>query len=351
MSRSLFVLTIVCVPGFVSASEPTVDSIDYGSPNSYLEVPSSLGDVDRISKHAASLKGRSDRATVRKVLQWMDANLTCDPKKAYRWRNYDVVVNEGCFGSCADQAVVCGVLLRAAGIPTIWVKTMDVQWIWDLKKGRPFESWSGHVFLEVNLGGEWMLLDPGAELIYGDYSPKSRILPGNRFAYHKGNDPKQMIMSLQWEDWKRQTQDYFERLDASMLPVNPASGISIVPQVYFVANSPYYQALTEIARSRGWSARQSFNCEYENNLPRAKGHVLLIETHKGVPIVPLDVLHQFYPDASRGLKQSDGVTEINGTTIVFVDFSKVLDVLDDGGAPSIPKSQNKADEPEPEQAS
>ena len=103
MSRSLFVLAIVCVTGLLSASEPTVNSIDYSSPNSYLEVPSSLGDVEGIAKQAASLRGRSDRGTVRKVLQWMDANLTCDPKKAYRWRNYDDVVGEGLVGSDLEQ--------------------------------------------------------------------------------------------------------------------------------------------------------------------------------------------------------------------------------------------------------
>ena len=85
-------------------------------------------------------------------------------------------------------------LLRSAGIPAVWVKTMDVEWIWDFKKKRPFGSWSGHVFLEIYLDGKWVLLDPGASRIYVDYSPHSRILPGNRFAYHKGSDPRQMVM-------------------------------------------------------------------------------------------------------------------------------------------------------------
>src|SRR6185312_7820816 len=98
-----------------------------------------------------------------------------------------------------DQGIVCCALLRAAGIPTVWVKSMDVPWIWDFKKGRPFEVWSGHAFLEIYLDRKWVLLDPGAKLIYTEYSPNMRILPGNRFAYHKGSDPKQMVTSLQWE--------------------------------------------------------------------------------------------------------------------------------------------------------
>ena len=131
-----------------------------------------------------------------------------------KWRNYDDVVCESCYGGCADQAIVCGVLLKSAGIPAVWVKTMDLDWIWDFKKKRKFKSWSGHVFLEVYLDDQWVLLDPGAAKTYENYSPKSRILPGNRLAYHKGNDPQAMVMSLQWEQWKDQTASYFDGLDA-----------------------------------------------------------------------------------------------------------------------------------------
>ena len=50
----------------------------------------------------------------------------------------------------------------------------------------------------------------------------------------------------------------------------------------------------------------------------------LIETHAGVPIVPLPVLEKFYPHASDGLKVPDGVATIGTTRIVFVDFSRPM---------------------------
>ena len=128
-------------------------------------------------------------------------------------------------------------LMKAAGVPAVWVKTMDVPWIWDLKKERPFESWSGHVFLEVYLDEQWMLLDPGAKQIYQNCSTESRILPGNRFAYHKGNDPQQMIMSLQWEPWKEQTKSYFARLDGSLLPVDIKDVASVGVEAYIIGLS------------------------------------------------------------------------------------------------------------------
>ncbi|MBN2180760.1 MAG: transglutaminase domain-containing protein [Sedimentisphaerales bacterium] len=319
-----YIIYILLTAGILHASEPTVDSVDYSAPAGYLEIAASLGNREYIISQAQELKGSSDIATIRNILSWMDRNLKYDPDIAYSWRNFDDVIKEKTYGGCADQGIVCGVLLKGADIPVVWVKTMDVSWIWDFKKGRKFESWSGHVFLEVYVEGKWMLLNPGAKMIYREYTPKMRILPGNRFAYHKGNDPKEMIMSLQWEQWKEQTSTYFRDMDESLLPVDSAGGTSISPQAYVVGNSPYYQVITQMAKERGLTVPISFNTKYDEYLPQARGNFLLIETHSGVPIVPVNVLEKYFPDASEGLKNPDGIVKIGETTIVFLDFSKQL---------------------------
>jgi hypothetical protein len=329
--RICLVCFIFCV-STIQASEPTVNSIDYSTPEKYLEIVDSLGTRDKIISRALELKGKSDLVTIRNVISWMDRNFKYDADRAYAWRNFDDAVKEKTYGGCADQGIVCGVLLKGAGIPTIWVKTMDVSWIWDFKKGRKFESWSGHVFLEVYVDEKWMLLDPGAKLIYQDYSPKARILPGNRFAYHKGNDPKEMIMSLQWEQWKDQTSKYFRNLDESLLPVDSAGGTSVLPQAFVVGNSPYYQVISHVAAERGLSVAMSFNTKYDEYLPKAKGNIILVETHNGIPIVPVDVLEKYFPEASKGLQNSDGVVKVGETTIVFLDFSKQLSKIDVGSS-------------------
>ena len=95
----------------------------------------------------------------------------------------------------ASAAEFCSV---SAGIPVVWVKTMDVAWIWDFKQGRPFTSWSGHVFLEVFVDGKWSLLNPGGNnLLPAIIRPRCGFCPVQRFAYDKGNDPKAMIMLSQ----------------------------------------------------------------------------------------------------------------------------------------------------------
>jgi len=328
--RIYFICLLLCT-GIVYSSEPRVDSVDYSNPDKYLEIADSLGDRDKIVSNARELKGKSDFITIRNVLNWMERNLKYDPDKAYAWRNFNDVIKEKTYGGCADQGIVCGVLLKGAGIPVIWVKTMDVSWIWDFKKGRKFKSWSGHVFLEVYVDGKWMLLNPGAKLIYKDYSPKTRILPGNRFAYHKGNSPKEMIMSLQWEQWKEQTRTYFENLDDSLLPLDSEDGTSLLPQAYVVGNSPYYQFITALAQKQSIAVTKSFNTQYDEFLPRAKGNILLIETHDGVPIVSVDELEKYFPDASKGLQNVDGVVKVGDTTIVFMEFSKQLSKINLNG--------------------
>jgi len=323
------VIFLVVFTGASPVSVPTVDSIDYATPEKYLVIPPSLGNEATIARRAQTLKADSDRATILNVLNWMDANLKYDADRAYEWRDYDTAVKERTYGGCADQSIVCGALLKAAGIPTVWVKTMDVPWIWDLKKDRPFASWSGHVFLEVYVDKKWTLLDPGAKLLYVDYSSKTRILPGNRFAYHKGNDPKQMIMSLQWEQWKRQTRSYFTGLDEGLLPIDPKSATRLSRQCFVIGNSPYYQALTAMAQRKGLAVPISFNTHYDRYLPRAVGHDILVETHDGVPIVDMSVLEKYFPGASHGLRAADGAVAIGDTKIVFVDFSKLVAPLGD----------------------
>ena len=323
---------VVLVAG-AAVSEPRVDTIEYAAPEKYLAIAETLGDGAEIARQAAELKGESDRETIRNVLAWMDETLKYDGEKAYAWRNFDTVVKEQCYGGCADQGIVCGVLLKGAGIPTVWVKTMDVDWIWDFKNDRRLEAWSGHVFLEVYVDGKWVLLDPGAKLLYEDYSPTARILPGNRFAYHKGDDPKAMVMSLEWEPWKEQTRAYFMALDEGLLPVDAAAVTSLEQACFVIADSPYWQMLSALAQRQGLVVRRSFNTGYDEYLPQAVGQTLLVETHDGVPIVELAVLEKYFPGASAGLDTERGAVKVAGTTIVFVEFDRLLEGNEGAEAP------------------
>jgi serine/threonine protein kinase len=117
-------------------------------------------------------------------------------------------------------------------------------------------------------------------------------------------------------------------VDLSMLLKEAASAFSGVDalerQAFIVGDSPYWETLADMAQQKGMKVSQAFNGEYDKRLPLAQGHILLVETHDGVPIVPLPLLDTVYSGASKGLKTPDGVATIGDTRIVFVDFSRLL---------------------------
>ena len=56
------------------------------------------------------------------------------------------------------------------------------------------------------------------------------------------------------------------------------------------------------------------------------GHVV-IEIHKGKPIVPKEVLERYYPNALTGISRPSRSIRIKDTTIVFVEFSEQIQFL------------------------
>jgi len=62
-------------------------------------------------------------------------------------------------GTCTEHGNVVRALLVAKGIPTIWVETIDEEWI----AGKyPKGYYSGHIFLEVYVDGGWRVLNTTA---------------------------------------------------------------------------------------------------------------------------------------------------------------------------------------------
>lgn len=130
-----------------------------------------------------------------------------------------------------------------------------------------------------------------------------------------------MVMSLQWEEWKRQTTSYFHDLDESLLAIDTKSVLDVRPRCFIIANSPYYQFFGELVRQRGGTLGRSFNFDYEKYLPEAKGNTIFVETHDGTPIVDVAILQRYFPAVSDGT-QSGNVID-GETTIVFIDVATI----------------------------
>jgi hypothetical protein len=254
--------------------EQSWPGIDYAIPSSYLSPIPHFGSWEKVKQNAANLKGPTPKYSLLKIHKWMRENLSLDERAAYKWRTFDQILHDGTYGGCADHALVFGALARACGIPVVWVKTMDVDWILEFTRKGTCKTWRGHVFLEVYLDGKWKLYDTTKSTLRDKYDVKQRILPGYRYAYQKGDNPYELILSLRWELWKKQTREYFKNFDLRRLAGEP--GAWSASRVYIAANAPVYIWLTQHCQRLGLDVRASFNTDYDKHLGQAKGHILIV---------------------------------------------------------------------------
>ena len=198
---------------------PSFDRIDYSNPKAYLFLNDKMGSRDLIMMAAKTIEGSTPEKKLLAIHHWIESRFSYKADYFNDWRTFDQMLVDGLQGGCAQYSVLFGSLTRACGIPTVWVKTLDADWIRGFRTKGTEGSWNGHVFLEIFIHDRWMLLDDTQLVLYEDYDPKTRILPGNRYAYDKGGDPYELILSARWELWKKQVRAIFSDFDLTKLPV------------------------------------------------------------------------------------------------------------------------------------
>jgi len=276
--------------------EPRFDRVDHANPQAHLALSPQVGDAARIRSLASQLKADTPAGTLAAIYQWMHRNLKHDERAAYKWRTLDEMLADRSYGGCADHAVVFGTLARAAGIPAIWVKTMDVDWIRELRAAPDsVESWRGHVYLEVHLDGRWQLLDASAMRLYPSYDPNARFLPDERFAYDKGDDPYALVLSCRWELWKEQTRRYFLALDPSVLPWSDAVDLLARWRLWIAGNRPFYRYAEEAGERLGYHVERTFNTNWSTNLAGARGKTLIVTCQGTEPVLPEELRAALLP--------------------------------------------------------
>jgi hypothetical protein len=294
--RTLAFLVVVAMSRGASAADeiptPRLDRIDYAHPEKYVALVDSLGKKTTLEKIAGEIKGDTPRAKLGAIGAWIDAHLKYDASSFDHWRDVDKLLADGTFGGCADHAEIFGAIARACGVPTVWVKTLDLDWIaWFRAHPDQPKSWNGHVFVEVNLDGKWRLYDASQKVLYDDYDVRQRILPGHRLAYDKGDDPYALLLSTRWDDWKKQTRTFVMSLDMSLVPVGEGVGAvagarpAASGTVYVVARTAEWNAFARRFKQLG-SPISGGDAEFGKWLPKSRGGVLIVVSVAGEMILP-----------------------------------------------------------------
>ncbi len=285
---------------------PKFDRVDHAKPEACLALDPKAGSERAIRAIADGLKRRTPEQTLEAVDLWVARTLEWDPEEFDGWRTVEKMVEDGTYGGCADHAMAYGTLLRACGIPTVWVKTMDLAWIERFRSGAfdpSKDTWSGHVLLEVHLGGAWRLLDAQGRRLWMRYDPEARLFPDGRFAYDKGGMPWDLVLSVRWEEWKRQTSAYFRENDPATIVGAGEKGAPgygearpVGKSVYVAGNSPRYRWAAAAVEATGRPVAARFNDEFERFLSAARGQVVVVTCSRGEPVLPQGLRGAWLPD-------------------------------------------------------
>jgi len=177
------------------------NSPDYDDPYRYLEP----GPQSRLSRSQAKEVLREigpggwtrDMAALAQAHSWMTRGFSTEALGGATVGKAEAkrLLKSRLLSGCHDWALVLGAVLRELGMPAIMVDTASLKWMADPGTDGQF---FGHVFLEVFVGGRWILLDPGSGRYLADYSPDEPVIPlpagpedKGYFILRKGRDPKE----------------------------------------------------------------------------------------------------------------------------------------------------------------
>ena len=265
---------------------PDFERADHARPEAQLELYPSMGDADTLRRAAETLREPTVERTLWTIGQWLRQHLqrTEGPE---RWRTFDQMLAAGTFGDEAGHAVAFGALARACGIPTVWVKTLDADWIRDYVRDPEHFSagWRGRVFLEVFADGAWRLFDPVELRIWPEYSVAARVLPTGRWAYDKGGDPRELVLPCD-PRWAAQTRAFLSGFDVSLLPVTGGRRLRLEREVYVAADRPIADWIEKRCRELGLTVAWTFNADFDRFLHEAAGQILILTAVNGRVVLP-----------------------------------------------------------------
>lgn len=327
MPTRLCVLALTLLAGSLlvpvaSAEPPRLDRIRYDRPADYVAINATLGDPKALTSLAAQLKKPDAPGTLRSLWLWARRNLPVKHTEVPTWRTVSEMIKAGNRNSAAEGAMALGVLARASGIPTVWVKSVSLEW---LKAGADAAVIVERTFLEVHLDGAWRLLDPVTMRLYDRYDTKAQLLPGDFLAFDKGSDPRGLLLPNQHAGYVDQVRRYFANFDVRRLPWGQSRDLLASVKVYIAGVRPVSRYVKATCETMGFLVEESFTQDAFDRLwPKIRGGTLIVTSDGTKPRLPKAHWSRILPPgseaAARGGKLEKGYLGHklrDGTRVIF----------------------------------
>jgi hypothetical protein len=155
-------------------------NIDYDSPEKYLEPgeQSKISSQETIDMIRARLGKSSGLEGLRDLYLWKKQEFDAfqGGGKLIGKTTINLLLDKRKLSGCSDDALVFSAVARYLGHPTIMVDTAGLEWAENFKL-RLTTSYVGHVFVEVFIAPNWILVNPTSGEFIMEYDPSNPVIP------------------------------------------------------------------------------------------------------------------------------------------------------------------------------
>jgi hypothetical protein len=141
---------------------------------------------------ALKLRGRDAVHTIQRVYRWVREHhkrYRGDQGAVLRRRTAAQLFRVRTLSGCGDWGLLQASLLRAAGLPTVFVEAVQKDWAEQHRLGTGGRRYYGHIFLEVHTKLGWVLVDSTRPYLWRGHDPAEPNLPRGYYLLGKGRDP------------------------------------------------------------------------------------------------------------------------------------------------------------------
>ena len=137
-------------------------------------------------KIAATINDKKDISTIKEIYQFTSTQLAYGDGEKFG-RTSEEILSSGISTGCTDYGLAFISIAREKGIPSVFVQTGRIDWIYDRVRNND-KGITGHILVEVYLDGNWYLVDTTAGKLFLNYNRNNFSLNDGYYVFSKSLD-------------------------------------------------------------------------------------------------------------------------------------------------------------------